>query len=97
MSDEVETLREELAGYTALFDLQQTRMQTATALWQQEAPDERANVWPDLGVLLTWLLGYKHIADLALTYYDTHRGNSFDAWDEFKAAVEKHRAATPTP
>jgi hypothetical protein len=98
MSDEIETLREELAGFTALFDLQQTRMQTATALWRQEAPDVRANVWPDLGELLTWLLGYKHIADLAFAYHDLTRGSgdAVDAWNELKTAIKKHRATIPT-
>jgi hypothetical protein len=56
----VRSERDEARGTAAehqqLFDLQWTRTQEATALWRQEAPDERALITPDLGVLLTWLM-----------------------------------------
>jgi chromosome condensin MukBEF ATPase and DNA-binding subunit MukB len=53
---EINKLKAELADYRALFDLQFTRMQEASALWRAEAPEERYNVMPDLGELLTWLM-----------------------------------------
>jgi hypothetical protein len=48
--------RVEVAELRALFDVQQTRMGEATALWQAEAPEERALTLPDLGDLLAWLM-----------------------------------------
>lgn len=47
---------EELHELRALFDLQQTRMAAATALWRAEDPATRAQVLPDLGALLQWLI-----------------------------------------
>lgn len=46
----------EVAELRALFDLQWTRSRQADAMWQAEDPEKRANVWPDLGALLTWLM-----------------------------------------
>lgn len=40
-----------------LFDLQWSRMGDAVARWRAEAPAERELISPDLGRLLTWLLG----------------------------------------
>jgi chromosome condensin MukBEF ATPase and DNA-binding subunit MukB len=54
--EEINNLKAELADYRALFDLQFTRMQEASALWRAETPEERYNVMPDLGELLTWLM-----------------------------------------
>lgn len=46
----------EVAEVRALFDLQWTRSRQADAMWQAEDPENRANTWPDLGALLTWLM-----------------------------------------
>jgi hypothetical protein len=46
----------ELADLRALFELQWTRSREADARWRAEDPEARANVWPDLGVLLKWLM-----------------------------------------
>lgn len=46
----------ELADLRALFQLQWTRSREADARWRAEDPEARANVWPDLGVLLKWLM-----------------------------------------
>jgi hypothetical protein len=54
--EEINQLKLELADYKALFDLQFTRMQEASALWRAEVPEERHNIMPDLGELLTWLM-----------------------------------------
>lgn len=53
---EVARLRAELKTFEQLFDLQQTRMCRATALWRAESPADRALVLPDLGDLLDWLI-----------------------------------------
>ncbi len=45
------------AEHQALFDLQYKRMAEATALWRAESPDERELIQPDLGTLLSWLMG----------------------------------------
>jgi len=46
----------EMAEFRALFQLQWTRSRDADARWRAEDPEARANVWPDLGVLLKWLM-----------------------------------------
>jgi hypothetical protein len=46
----------ELADLRALFQLQWTRSREADARWRAEDPEARANVWPDLGQLLKWLM-----------------------------------------
>jgi chromosome condensin MukBEF ATPase and DNA-binding subunit MukB len=51
---DVDQLRAEVADYRRLFDIQQTRMERATARWQ--AAHQRANVMPDLAALLDWLM-----------------------------------------
>lgn len=60
---ETELLRTRIAELEAevhdlrlIFDLGWTRTRQADRAWQAEAPEERANVWPDLGVLITWLM-----------------------------------------
>jgi hypothetical protein len=53
---EVERLKSANDDLNALFELQYTRMTEASALWRAEAPEERRNVMPDLGALLTWLM-----------------------------------------
>lgn len=40
----------------SLFEMQQMRMQEATAAWRAEWPEERELIMPDLGDLLTWLM-----------------------------------------
>jgi hypothetical protein len=53
---------------SALFELQQTRMQEATEAWRHEDPSkvkERELVSPDLGDLLAWLLHWRDRAILA--------------------------------
>lgn len=40
----------------SLFEIQQMRMQEATAAWRAEWPEERELIMPDLGDLLTWLM-----------------------------------------
>lgn len=50
----VTELREEVEGLQALFDLQQTRMERATAAWREATGQH--DVLPDLGRLLDWLL-----------------------------------------
>jgi hypothetical protein len=54
--DELERLRTENAEHRALVELQWTRTQEASALWQREDPASRAGVLPDLGELLAWLM-----------------------------------------
>jgi Lar family restriction alleviation protein len=54
-SDELAKLREEVAGYERLIQLQRKRMGEATKLWRQ-ATGEHEGVWPDLGDLLEWLI-----------------------------------------
>jgi hypothetical protein len=53
---EVARLQAKLKDYEQLFDLQWSRSQQADALWRAEAPADRANVMPDLGDLLEWLI-----------------------------------------
>jgi hypothetical protein len=53
---EVERLKSANDDLNALFELQYTRMTEASALWRAESPEERHNVMPDLGALLTWLM-----------------------------------------
>jgi hypothetical protein len=53
---ELAAARQEVGELRALFDLQSTRMQRATALWRAEEPAERALMTPDLGRLLDWLI-----------------------------------------
>jgi hypothetical protein len=43
------------AELDALFELQQTRVAAATKAWQDAHPD-RADVFPDLGELVNWLM-----------------------------------------
>ncbi len=52
-----EVLRWELAEMQRLFDLQWKRTQEADALWRAEDPQARALTSPDLGVLISWLMG----------------------------------------
>ncbi len=54
---DVLSLADEVATMRALFDLQWRRMTEATARWRAEDPDARAQVMPDLGALLQWLMG----------------------------------------
>jgi hypothetical protein len=74
-ADELEALRQETVELRWLFDLQQKRMAAATALWRQESPAERANILPDLGALLGWLLAgiEKARATSYLNLDGTHR------------------------
>lgn len=51
-------LKEENAELTRLFELQRKRMNEATAVWQAAHPGNE-NTWPDLGVLLAWLLSQR--------------------------------------
>ncbi len=46
----------ELTDLRALFQLQWTRSREADARWRAEDPEARANITPDLGVLLRWLM-----------------------------------------
>ncbi len=52
---ENEKLRAERDELQALFDLQSTRMEKASALWREAHPSEKL-VLPDLGDLLEWLM-----------------------------------------
>lgn len=49
-----------------VFALQQTRMAEATARWRAADPTHREHVLPDLGGLLTWLMGEADRARAAL-------------------------------
>jgi hypothetical protein len=51
-----EELRDKVTEYEQLFELQWNRSVEADALWRAEDPEARANIRPDLGVLLTWLM-----------------------------------------
>jgi len=53
--DLVDALKAALDERDALFDLQWRRSREADKLWQAAHPD-RADVWPDLGELLGWLM-----------------------------------------
>jgi hypothetical protein len=53
MKQEIGMLQQELQDYSDLFDLQQTRMKEAVALWQKATGEKYL---PDLGVLLGWLI-----------------------------------------
>lgn len=46
----------ELTELRALFDLQWTRSREADARWRAEDPEARANISPDLGAVLKWLM-----------------------------------------
>jgi len=50
---EVAMLKQELQEYSDLFNLQQTRMKEAVALWQKTTGEQYL---PDLGSLLKWLI-----------------------------------------
>lgn len=56
LQPELDRLRDQLTGYEQLFELQWRRSVEADALWRAEDPEARANVSPDLGALLTWLM-----------------------------------------
>ena len=51
------TLEEENKNLHALFDLQHTRTLEASKLWQEETSNP--GVYPDLGLLIDWLLERK--------------------------------------
>lgn len=53
---DAEKLLEEVRDLRALFDLQWKRTREADELWRREDPVARANVHPDLGDLLAWLM-----------------------------------------
>ncbi len=53
MKQEILSLQQELQDYSDLFDLQQTRMKEAVALWQKATGEQYL---PDLGTLLEWLM-----------------------------------------
>lgn len=55
-AEDVESPFAELHDLRALFALQQTRMEAATARWRAEDPEARALTLPDLGALLRWLM-----------------------------------------
>lgn len=63
----------ELAELRTLFELQWRRMTEATAMWRAEDPENRANVLPDLGDLLTWLMGRVKELQLASAALDLPR------------------------
>ncbi len=86
----------QIAEWTALFELQQSRMHKATALWQQEDPATRKRVLPDLGKLLDWLMARHATSSQAA---DRHRRRADDAHDLLRhrhevvaAAVAWHHA-----
>lgn len=87
----VKVLLTEVLDLRALFDLQWKRSREADELWRQEDPVARANVHPDLGVVLSWLM-----AQIKL---DRERANEAarlsaaarDANDDLVAQVEKAR------
>jgi hypothetical protein len=56
IEDKLTAAVEERDELQRIFDLQQTRMREATALWRAEDPEGRALVLPDLGDLLEWLM-----------------------------------------
>ena len=53
LKQEIVMLNQELKDYSDLFDLQQTRMKAAVAMWQAATGSARL---PDLGDLLEWFL-----------------------------------------
>ena len=53
---ELTLVREELADYERLFDLQWAADQRAIKLWQAEDPEGRKLRWPDRANLVVWLL-----------------------------------------
>lgn len=53
---EFKNVRDERDDLRALFELQYTRLESATAFWRREDPVRRANVLPDLGQLLDWFI-----------------------------------------
>lgn len=63
--DEIAALREENIDLNKLFDLQYTRMGEAVAVWRAHNPGNE-RVVPDLGNLLTWMLGYIRELQVAL-------------------------------
>lgn len=54
--DDLVSAYEQIDEYQQIIDLGYTRTQEATALWRAESPADRANVMPDLGDLLEWLI-----------------------------------------
>lgn len=91
-----------------LFDMQQARMVAANALWRAEKPDERANVMPDLGELLAWLMSERDearglLAEMLDNYYDDkwlpnaflEKAHKQLSDKPFKAPRDNERAAKP--
>ena len=76
---EVRAAREEVADLRAIFDLQWTRTREADERWRAEAPEERAGVMPDLGVLIKWLMDR---ADQA----EAHDRQPYPTADAYEAA-----------
>jgi hypothetical protein len=76
---------ETLAQYQQLFALQWNRVQEATKLWRAEDPEKRANITPDLGTLVGWLM------ERAKTGEQTH--NSGPGWhlDSLQATIQQLR------
>jgi hypothetical protein len=72
----------ELTELRALFQLQWTRSREADARWRAEDPEARANVWPDLGVLLKWLMddADQARAELAIATRDNRRQGQPKGW-----------------
>lgn len=77
---ENEELRKDRDELQALFDLQSTRMEAASALWREHNPRERYTE-PDLGELLKWL------ADRLELFEDIGDG-ALDKWAKLEELLE---------
>lgn len=69
---------EDVTDIRLLFEIQQTRMREATERWRAEDPEARAQVLPDLGALLRWLMDdadkarHDHAVELIRALYALH-------------------------
>jgi hypothetical protein len=84
---EVARLRTEVAELRAIFDLGWSRTQEATRLWQAEAPEERALVWPDLGHLIEWMIQRHDKIDAALAHDRAQRDDELERLRTLVAAT----------
>lgn len=72
-----------------LFDLQQTRMERARALWQAATGND--HTWPDLGKLLDWLLGHIDVDSVARELHETKGGGPFGRVGECECELDIRR------
>lgn len=95
----VAALRQQLAEYEQLFELQHTRTREADERWRAEDPETRKAVHPDLGVLLTWLMTDADNARTQLAKAERERdslarrlGTRFEETKELRRQTQHYRS-----